>query len=82
MKRLEGALLDEGVVGVGFVLASIGSERDTPERLARYAEDVRLDSERWTLGGPEAKGGSRPPSLILRVQLATVPSRKPNPPKQ
>jgi protein SCO1 len=51
MKRLEGALLDEGVEGVGFVLASFDSERDTPERLARYAEDVRLDPERWTLLG-------------------------------
>jgi protein SCO1 len=51
MKRLEGALLDEGIGGVGFVLASIDSERDTPERLARYAEDVRLDPDRWTLLG-------------------------------
>lgn len=34
---------------VGLVLVSIDPERDTPERLATYAESTRLDPERWTL---------------------------------
>lgn len=40
---------------VGFVLVSIDPERDTPERLAHFAEGSRLDAERWTLlnGGPD-----------------------------
>ncbi|HSM07225.1 MAG TPA: SCO family protein [Longimicrobiales bacterium] len=40
--------------GIGLVLVSIDPERDTPERLARYAESMRMDPERWTLlNGPD-----------------------------
>lgn len=44
MKRLEAADPD-----VGLVLVSIDPERDTPERLGRFAESSRLDPDRWTL---------------------------------
>jgi protein SCO1 len=46
MKRIEAAL--EGA-GVGFVLVSIDPSRDTPERLAHYADATWLDRSRWTL---------------------------------
>lgn len=41
----------EGLAGpdVGMVLVSIDPERDTPERLASYAEATHLDPRRWTL---------------------------------
>lgn len=40
--------------GVGLVLVSIDPERDTPERLGRYAEATHLDPARWTLlNGPD-----------------------------
>lgn len=49
MKQIEAALAPEHRDGVGFVLVSIDPERDTPERLAAYAESIRLDLARWTL---------------------------------
>lgn len=49
MKRIEGALPEEAKDRVGFVMVTIDPTRDTPEQLAAYARDVRLDSERWTL---------------------------------
>jgi protein SCO1 len=56
MKRLESALGPEYAELVGFTLASIDSERDTPERLAEFAEDLRLDPGRWTLLGADEGG--------------------------
>ncbi len=49
MKRIEGSVAGEHPGEVGFVLVSIDPERDTPERLARFAEGARLDPARWTL---------------------------------
>jgi protein SCO1/2 len=49
MKRIEGELPPELRDRVGFVMVSIDPERDTPERLAAYANAVRLDPEHWTL---------------------------------
>lgn len=49
MKRIEGELPTELQGRVGFVLVSIDPERDTPGRLAYFAESSRLDLERWTL---------------------------------
>ncbi|NIP83266.1 MAG: hypothetical protein GWM90_30185 [Gemmatimonadetes bacterium] len=48
MKRIEGELAD-GAEDVGFVIVSIDPERDTPARLAEFAEGSRLDPGRWTL---------------------------------
>lgn len=45
MKRIEAQAASDA----GFVLVSIDPERDTPERLARFAESSGLSSERWTL---------------------------------
>jgi protein SCO1/2 len=53
LKRLESALGPEYADRVGFVLASLDGERDTPERLHRFATDVVLDGSRWTLLGGE-----------------------------
>jgi protein SCO1/2 len=49
MKALEARLATGSGDEVGFVLVSIDPDRDTPERLARFADDTRLDGERWTL---------------------------------
>lgn len=50
MKRIEAEAAGWGLEErVGFVLVSIDPERDTPERLARFAESSRLDPGRWTL---------------------------------
>lgn len=49
MKRLEGALEPAELDDVGFVVVSIDPERDTPERLARFARSTGLDPARWTL---------------------------------
>jgi protein SCO1 len=54
MKRLEADVDDLGFERIGFVLASLDAERDTPERLRGFAEDLWLDTERWTLLGAEA----------------------------
>lgn len=47
MKRIEGELGGGGEVG--FVLVSIDPARDTPARLAAFADGARLDPDRWTL---------------------------------
>lgn len=49
MKRIEAELPQELRDGVGFVMVSIDPERDTPERLAEYADAIGLDPSRWTL---------------------------------
>lgn len=48
MKEIESRAVAGGS-DVGLVLVSIDPERDTPERLAHYAEGMRLDPDRWTL---------------------------------
>lgn len=68
MKRMEAVLAEEGLLDrVGFTLVSIDPERDTPERLAGFAESSRLDAERWTLlnGGDE---DVRALSILLGIQ--------------
>jgi protein SCO1/2 len=49
LKRIEAALPADRRDGAGFVLVSIDPERDTPGRLAEWAERTRLDPTRWTL---------------------------------
>lgn len=49
MKAIEGRLSADARDDVGFVLVSIDPERDTPDRLRRFADDTRLDTDRWTL---------------------------------
>lgn len=48
MKEIEGRAAGLGS-DVGLVLVSIDPGRDTPERLATYAQSTHLDPERWTL---------------------------------
>lgn len=55
MKRIESALGEAGRDHVGFVLVSIDPERDTPERLAEFSRDLRLDPDRWTLLASEER---------------------------
>jgi protein SCO1/2 len=68
MKHLEARAGDE----VGFVVVSLDPDRDTPERLAEFAGDMRLDPERWTLlTGPAAR--VREISVLLGVPYRTLP---------
>lgn len=50
MKQIESALADaDPERAPGFVLFSIDPARDTPARLAEFAEQAGLDPARWTL---------------------------------
>ncbi|HKJ02348.1 MAG TPA: SCO family protein, partial [Longimicrobiales bacterium] len=50
MKQIEAALADADPERVpGFVLFSIDPARDTPGRLAEFADQAGLDPTRWTL---------------------------------
>ena len=49
LKAIEAALPESRRDDVGFVLVSIEPQRDTPGRLAEWAEETRLDPAQWTL---------------------------------
>ena len=49
LKRIEAGLPADRLDDVRFVIASIDPARDTPVRLAGWAQDVRLDTARFTL---------------------------------
>jgi protein SCO1/2 len=49
MRRIEESLGQEALGGVKFTLISIDPERDTPERLKKFAEDQNLNYSRWQL---------------------------------
>lgn len=49
MKRLEAELGEAFADDVGFVIVSIDPARDSPARLATFAEGARLGPSRWTL---------------------------------
>jgi protein SCO1/2 len=68
MKRLEAAVPPERRGGLGLVLVSMDPDHDTPDRLAAFAKDLRLDPERWTVltGAPE---DVRALSVLLGVSI-------------
>lgn len=49
MKRIRVALSGEAQSSTNFLIISIDPERDTPERLTRFADENNLDEENWTL---------------------------------
>jgi len=49
LKRVERSLPADRRSDVGFVLVSLDPARDTPGRLAEWAEQTQLDPARWTL---------------------------------
>lgn len=67
MKRIEAELGREYAGEVGFVVVSIDPERDTPEKLAEFAEGSRLDPARWTLLHGSS-GDIRELAVLLGVQ--------------
>lgn len=71
MKRVEAALGPD-VGDVGFVLASIDSEHDTPEKLAEFARRAGLDPARWTLLGAQ-EGDVLELAAVLGVQYRRLP---------
>lgn len=49
LKRVEAGLTQAELADVRFVLVTIDPEHDTPQVLARFAEERQLDTSRWTL---------------------------------
>ncbi len=49
MKKIENEIPEEELSSYKFVLVSIDPERDTPEKLEKFAEEKNLDTKRWTL---------------------------------
>lgn len=49
MKRIENMFSDEELQKVNFLIVSIDPERDTPERLSKFAKENNLDPTNWTL---------------------------------
>lgn len=49
MKRVRQGLSDHARKNTNFVIISIDPERDTPERLSKFAEENDLESGDWTL---------------------------------
>lgn len=71
MKRVE-ASLGADAPHVGFVLASMDPERDTPGKLAEFARRAGLDAERWTLLGA-ADDDVLELAAVLGVQYRRLP---------
>ncbi|HEX6590031.1 MAG TPA: SCO family protein [Longimicrobiales bacterium] len=71
MKRIEAALGPDAD-GVGFVLASMDPERDTPEKLAEFARRSGFDAARWTLLGA-ADDDVLELAAVLGVQYRGLP---------
>ena len=71
MKRIEAAL-GADAARVGFVLASMDPERDTPAKLAEFARRAGLDAQRWTLlAAPDADVLEL--AAVLGVQYRRLP---------
>jgi protein SCO1/2 len=49
LQRVEAMLDADTRARLRFALVSFDPERDTPERLAKYASDLKLDPARWRL---------------------------------
>jgi protein SCO1/2 len=49
MKNIEKEIPENQLSSYKFVLVSIDPDRDTPEKLKKFAEEKNLDKKRWTL---------------------------------
>lgn len=54
LKEIEAALAAESESRAAIVLASFDAKHDTPERLASYAKEKKLDMKRWILLSPRS----------------------------
>jgi len=73
LKRIEAGLSERQRKDVRFVIASIDPARDTPARLSAWAQDVRLDTARFTLiTAPDAT--VRELAAALRVRYVAEPN--------
>lgn len=73
LKRIEAGLSADRLKDVRFVIASIDPARDTPARLSAWAQDVRLDTARFTLlTAPDAT--VRELAAALRVRYLPEPN--------
>lgn len=72
LKRIEAAIPAERRDDVGFVLISLDPARDTPGRLATWADENKLDQTRWTLlNGSE--NDVRELAATLDIRYQTLP---------
>ncbi len=55
MLNIDDDIKEEKRAQLNFILISIDPERDTPERLSAYANDMNLDNNRWALLHGEVK---------------------------
>ncbi len=49
MKKIESEIPENELSSYMFVLISIDPERDTPQKLAKFAQEKKLDKKRWML---------------------------------
>jgi protein SCO1/2 len=69
LKRVEGSVRDVQQ-DVRFVLVSIDPDRDTPDKLASFARNTKLDESRWTLlSGTNADIRQLAVTLDVRYQM-------------
>jgi len=71
-KAIEHALDAESRARLRVLLVTLDVERDTPEVLARLAEQRRVDTTRWTLAQPAA-ADLRKIAAVLGVQYRQLP---------
>lgn len=67
LKEIESALKAAGEDQATIVLASFDPKRDTPERLAAYALERKLDAKRWLLLSPEGDRDVRELAAALGI---------------
>ena len=69
LRRILAAVPDARRADVGVVLVSLDPQRDTPGRLAEWAEETRLDPAQWTLlNGSDANVRELAATLDVRYQ--------------
>lgn len=64
MKRIEASLTESQRGKVGFVLVSLDPVRDTPERMAEWANSIGLDGKHWTLLSGDANAVRETAALL------------------
>ncbi len=67
LKEIESALKAAGEDQATIVLASFDPKRDTPERLAAYALERKLDGKRWMLLSPSGDRDVRELAAALGI---------------
>lgn len=70
-RELAAQQVNEPLRGVHLVSISFDLDHDDPERLARYASDMRVDPQHWTLAVPATHDDAR--ELLASLGVVVVP---------